>query len=202
MDRLPPSRRCPARFSRAGEPGLRATFCSPPVTTWRSADEHRVRQGDGDLVHGAFTYFLPGAGEGGGRGDVPRCLRARRGPSHRPASAAAPADGGAVDHEVFGRKDLESLSTIPVLRRQESLVWLGGGAAHGLVAGFRVDHPPGRRLARRGGGYEGRARAAPRHLGARSLFRGGDRAGAKRRRAPSPRARERPRRRARPGASD
>ena len=101
-----------------------------------SSYEHRVQQGEGDVTHGALSYFL-----------CQELTRAKPGTTYRDvferASACVtaayprqhPQMEGARDRVLFEVHDIQPTRFVPVKLRTDGSVILAAGAAHGLTTG-------------------------------------------------------------------
>lgn len=107
--------------------------------------EYRPPEGDGNVVHGALTYFLTN-----------ELRQARSGMTYRDVfeRAAArvnannqkqhPQMEGTADREIFGVRTLEPMRFFRVRSREGDTVELGAGAALGMTQGSKFEiHPQG-----------------------------------------------------------
>jgi hypothetical protein len=101
-----------------------------------SSYEHRVPHGDGDVTHGALTYFLsqeltqaePGTTYRDVFERASACVTAAYPRQH-------PQMEGARDRMLFEVHDIQPTRFVPVRQRADGSVILAAGAAHGLTTG-------------------------------------------------------------------
>jgi hypothetical protein len=114
-----------------------------------SSCEHRVREANEDVTHGAMTFFL-------GR----ELVQAPPGATYRDVFERAgalvsatyprqhPQMEGTGDRELFGVRDIEPVRFVGVASRSASQVTLAAGAAHGVMVGSAwTVHPQGSKRA-------------------------------------------------------
>jgi hypothetical protein len=137
---IPPEERAALRAGESGPSGwmpltdryVLIAGCRDEETSF----EYRPPEGDGKIVHGAMTYFLS-----------EELRRAAPGTSYRDvfervASKVNAANGnqhpqmeGRPDRELFGVKNLDVMTFVPITGRDGGAVTLGRGAAQGMTKG-------------------------------------------------------------------
>ena len=110
-------------------------------------DEISYEYRDGEVMHGALSYFLGQELHAVTPGTSYRDIFERASAKvNANRSAQHPQMEGRADREVFGVTDLVPMNYVSVLARNEGAVVMGHGAAQGMTAGSRFAvHPEGTR---------------------------------------------------------